>query len=78
MDSVHDGQVAQIQLWPCGYRAKCTAPDCPDLARVIIRRVEAGGAPMGQDEYCNKHARVAAEAALASGIAVHDMRSLSP
>jgi len=72
MDSV------EIELWPCQYRAKCTATGCRNLARTIVRRVAEGGAPLGQSELCNKDARAAAAAAFADGIAVHDMRGDSP
>ncbi|HUD10989.1 MAG TPA: hypothetical protein VMS08_01140 [Candidatus Saccharimonadia bacterium] len=65
---------AQLHLWPCGYRIKCTAPDCRNLARIIVRYVEDGGAPSGQAELCNKDAKVEIEAAKAKRIAVHDMR----
>jgi len=64
----------EIELWPCKYRIKCTEAGCRNLARTIIHRVEAGGAPEGQSELCNKDVRAAAAAALADGIPVHDMR----
>jgi hypothetical protein len=67
-------QTVEIELWPCQYRIKCTAADCRNLARVIIRQVEKGGAPLGQTELCNKDARMTAAAARADGIPVHDMR----
>jgi len=72
MDSAHDG--LEIELWPCQYRIKCTAAGCRNLARIIIRRVETGGAPEGQSELCNKDARAAVATASADGIPVHDMR----
>jgi hypothetical protein len=46
----------------------------PDLGRVIVRRVAECGAPDGQNELCNRDARMSAAAASADGIPVHDMR----
>jgi len=46
----------------------------PKLARVIIRRVEKGGATLGQSELCNGHASAAVAAALTGGVPGHDMR----
>lgn len=64
-----------LQLWPCGYRAKCSAPDCANLARIIVRRV-AHGKFDGQSEYCHKDSRKVIEAAKARGIAIDDVRVL--
>jgi hypothetical protein len=66
---------AQLHLWPCGYRIKCKAPGCRNLARVIVRYIEDGGAPSGQNEYCNADARAEIEAAKAKRVDVHDMGS---
>jgi hypothetical protein len=72
--SVQDRQTMEVELWPCQYRIKCTAAGCPNLARVIVRRVAEGGTPLGQSELCNKDARLTAAAARADGASVHDMR----
>ena len=63
---------AALEIWPCGYRIKCNASGCTNLARIIVRRVR--GTFEGQNEYCNKDARKVIEAANARGVAVHDMR----
>jgi len=73
-DRVAPMSSVEFELWPCQYRIKCTATGCRNLARIIIRRVEAGGAPERQSELCNKDARATAAAASADGIPVHDMR----
>ena len=43
---------AALEIWPCGYRIKCNASGCTNLARIIVRRVR--GTFDGQNEYCNK------------------------
>jgi len=45
MDSA---QMVEIELWPCLYRIRCTATDCRNLARVIVRRVAEGGGRLGR------------------------------
>ena len=65
---------SEIELWPCQYRVQCTVASCGNLARVIVSHIAEGGAPEGQRELGNKDARLAAEAAKAGGIPVHDMR----
>jgi hypothetical protein len=72
MGDVQDRQT--IELWPCQYLIKCTAHGCRNLVRVIIRRVEAGGAPLGQSEFCNKDARLRVAAASVDRVPVLDMR----
>jgi hypothetical protein len=52
-----------------------TTPGCSNLARVIVRSVEDGGAPSGQTGLCNKDAKAEIEAAKAKGIAGYDMRN---
>ncbi|MGD0292049.1 MAG: hypothetical protein ABSC63_20815 [Candidatus Binataceae bacterium] len=64
----------EIELWPCQYRVKCTAAGCPNLARVIVRRIAEGGAPLGQSELCNKDARATTAAVRADGVPVYEMR----
>jgi hypothetical protein len=63
-----------LHLWPCLFRTQCAAPDCPNLARIIVRYVEDGGAPAGQTELCNTHTRAVLEAANADDIAIFNMR----
>ena len=62
-----------LELWPCSYRVKCSAPGCANLARIIVRRI-AHGKFDGQTEYCHKDLRGVIGAAMARGIAVDDMR----
>jgi hypothetical protein len=63
-----------MEIWPCGYRIKCSTSGCTNLARIIVRRVSVHGTPEGQNEYCNKDSRTVIEAAKARGVAGHDMR----
>ena len=63
---------AALEIWSCGYRIKCNASGCTNLARIIVRRVR--GTFDGQDEYCNMDARTVIGAAKARGVAVHEMR----
>jgi hypothetical protein len=65
---------AALHLWPCLFRTRCAAPDCPNQARIIVRYVEDGGAPAGQTELCNTHTRVVLELANADDIPIHDLR----
>jgi hypothetical protein len=30
----------QVELWPCGYTAKCSAPDCRRRATTILRYLD--------------------------------------
>jgi hypothetical protein len=36
----------EIELWPCGYSARCSAPECPRRATTILRYLDNQGAPI--------------------------------
>jgi hypothetical protein len=50
-----------IELWPCGYDARCKARNCKAKATTIARSVDAGGRPIRQHELCAAHAESIAE-----------------
>jgi hypothetical protein len=45
-----------IELWPCGYVAKCSAPDCRRRATTILRFLDNQERPARQTEACDAHA----------------------
>jgi hypothetical protein len=45
-----------IELWPCGYDARCKVRNCKAKATTLARSVDAGGRPMKQYELCSAHA----------------------
>jgi hypothetical protein len=53
-----------IELWPCGYDARCNVKNCKPKATMLARSVDSGGQPMKQYELCSIHAagRAAGEA----------------
>jgi hypothetical protein len=69
---IHGEDSSALEIWPCGYRIKCSASGCVNMARIIVRRVR--GTFDGQSEYCHKDSRTVIEAAKARSVAVHDMR----
>jgi hypothetical protein len=50
-----------IELWPCGYDARCNVRNCKAKATTLARSVDAGGRPMNQYELCSVHAQQVAE-----------------
>jgi hypothetical protein len=48
----------EVEVWPCGYTAKCSASDCRRRATTILRYLDNQGRPEGQTEACDAHARV--------------------
>jgi hypothetical protein len=45
-----------VELWPCGYTAKCAAPECRRRATTILHYVDNQGRPDHQTEACDDHA----------------------
>jgi hypothetical protein len=45
-----------IELWPCGYTAKCSAPECRRRATTILRYLDSQGRPDHQTDACETHA----------------------
>jgi hypothetical protein len=46
----------QVELWQCGYTAKCSAPECRRRASTILRYLDNQGRPDRQTEACDAHA----------------------
>jgi hypothetical protein len=67
-------QPAMLVILTCGYRAKCVAPGCGNVARAILRYTDAGGRPLRQEESCIAHTTGARNAAVADGLKIHDDR----
>ena len=47
----------QVELWPCGYVAKCSEPDCRRRATTILRYLDNQERPDHQIDACDIHAR---------------------
>src|SRR5205807_2546367 len=65
---------ASVTILAIGYRARCTAPRCGNLARAILRYADRGGRPFANLERCNRHAREAIERDTKAGLTVYDDR----
>ena len=46
----------QVELWPCGYVARCSVLDCRRRATTILRYLDNQGRPDRQTEACSAHA----------------------
>jgi hypothetical protein len=68
-------RAASLQIWTCGYRARCSVTGCNNLARIVLARVAPGGAPDGQSEFCHQHVRAGIAKATADGVGIYDMRT---
>ena len=42
-----------VELWPCGYVARCSAPDCRLRATTILRYLDNQGRADRQTEACD-------------------------
>jgi hypothetical protein len=47
----------QVELSPCGYVAKCSAPECRRRATTILRYLDNQERPDHQTDACDTHAR---------------------
>jgi hypothetical protein len=65
---------ASVTILAIGYRARCTAPGCENLARAILRYADRGGRPLANLERCNRHAREAIECDSKACLMVYDDR----
>jgi hypothetical protein len=61
-----------IELWPCGYDARCNVRNCKAKATIIARGNDSGGRPIRQYELCQAHADQVAQRELAKGRQVVD------
>jgi hypothetical protein len=50
-----------IELWPCGYDARCQVKNCRAKATTVASSIDAGGRPIRQYELCHVHAEQVAE-----------------
>ncbi len=69
---------ASVTILAIGYRARCTAPVCGNLARAILRYADRGGRPLADLERCNRHAREASERDTKAGLTIYDDRDPPP
>jgi hypothetical protein len=46
----------QVELWPCGYTARCSARDCRRRVTTIMRYLDNQGRADHQTEACDAHA----------------------
>jgi len=56
-----------IELWPCGYHARCNVKNCKARATILARSVDAGARPKKQYELCAVHGEQVAERERAKG-----------
>jgi hypothetical protein len=47
----------QVELWPCGYVAECSAPECRRRATTILLYLDNQEQPDHQTEACDIHTR---------------------
>jgi hypothetical protein len=67
-------EAASVTILTIGYRARCTTPGCPNLARAIVRYADRAGRPLSNLERCNAHTREALERDTKAGLMMHDDR----
>jgi hypothetical protein len=56
------------------YRARCTEPECRNLARLGLRYSDSGGRPITQLELCFAHGNDRIERDGAAGLKIYDNR----
>jgi hypothetical protein len=66
-----------VTILAVGYRARCTAPRCKNLGRMILRHADAGGRPLSNAEFCHAHVRIKVARDRAAGLKVYDDRERS-
>jgi hypothetical protein len=49
-----------VELWPCGYDARCSAPECRRRATTILRYLDNQGRPHPQTDLRHPRERVSA------------------
>jgi hypothetical protein len=64
-----------ISIVTARYRARCAAPGCHNLGRLISRYADARGRPIIQLKFCHAHGRVRIPRHRATGIRVWDDRA---
>jgi hypothetical protein len=76
IDDLQDS--ASVTILRIGYRARCTAMGCGNLARTILRYADRGGRPLAKLERCNTHARAAIQHDAKARLTVYDDRESPP
>jgi hypothetical protein len=56
-----------IELWLCGYDARCKVRNCKARATTLARSVDNHGRPLRQHELCAVHTEQVAERERAKG-----------
>jgi hypothetical protein len=56
-----------IELWPCGYNARCSVKNCRATATTIARSVDIHGRPIRQYDLCQVHCEQVTERERAKG-----------
>jgi hypothetical protein len=46
-------ETKSIELWPCGYDARCNVRKCKARATTLARSTDSGGRPLKQYELCS-------------------------
>jgi hypothetical protein len=59
----------QVDLWPCGYVARCSARECCRRATTILRYLDNQERPDHQTDACDAHA-----SEMSAGLRVIDRR----
>jgi hypothetical protein len=54
-------ETKSIELWPCGYQARCNVRNCKVKATTLARSLDSGNRPIKQYELCSVHAEQVAE-----------------
>ena len=70
-------EVAALTIVAISYRARCSAADCRNLARAILRYGDRSGRPLSNLERCHRHALEALNLARKIGLTIHDERESS-
>jgi hypothetical protein len=60
-----------IELWPCGYDARCNVRNCKAKATRLARSLDSGGRPIRQYELCAAHAEQVVERERGNGPTDH-------
>jgi hypothetical protein len=54
-------ETKEIELWPCGYDARCQVKNCKAKATMVARSMDSGGRAIRQNELCTVHAEHVAD-----------------
>ena len=75
--STHYSETAtSVTIGALKYRACCSEPGCPNLARLGLRYADAGGRPVTNLVFCHGHRGLRVERDRAAGLKVCDDREI--